>query len=110
MQEGLTKKLADMRADLCGPDPTPLERQLVERVVLCWLSLHDAELRCALISDAAPDQGEYWQRRVNQAHKRYLAAVKTLAMIRKLAIPVIIGQLNIANKQVNKAECLPAPT
>lgn len=104
MQEGLTKKLAEMRADLLGADPTPLERQLVDRVVLCWLAVHDAELRAALATDLAPGQGDYWQRRITHAHKRHLSAIKTLATVRKMAVPVIIGQINLAQRQVNKAE------
>jgi hypothetical protein len=99
MKEGLTKKLAEMRAELAGPSPTPLERQLVERVALCWLAVHDAELRAAMFGPLTPDQGDYWQRRINHAHKRHLSAIKTLAAVRKLALPAL--QVNIARKQVN---------
>jgi hypothetical protein len=34
-------------------------------------------------------------------HPGYLSAVKMLATVRKLAVPVIVGQVNIARKQVN---------
>jgi hypothetical protein len=44
---------------------------------------------------------------MDRAHKRYLSAIKTLATVRKLALPVL--QVNIAKKQVNVAgSCLPA--
>lgn len=104
MLEGLTKMRAEMRADLNGPDPSPLERQLVDRVVLCWLAVHDAELRAAIPASLAPKHADAWQKRIDAAHKRHLSAIKTLATVRKLAVPVIIGQLNIANRQVNKAD------
>ncbi len=107
VREGLTKKLAEMRADLNGPEPTPLERQLVDRVVVCWLAVHDAELRAAVLATIAPNQVDAWQKRIDAAHKRHLSAVKALATVRKLAVPVIIGQLNIATRQVNKAEVQP---
>ena len=107
MQEGLTKKMAEMRAELAGPDPSPLERQLVDRIALCWLAVHDAELRAALLTDLAPDQRDYWQRRISHAHKRHLSAIKTLATVRKMAVPVIIGQINVAERQVNNAEVRP---
>jgi hypothetical protein len=108
MREGLTKRLAEMRAELAGPDPSPLERQLVERVALCWLAVHDAELRAATFSSPAPDQGDYWQRRIDHARKRHLSAIKALATVRKMAVPDIIGQINVAQRQVNKAEVRPA--
>jgi hypothetical protein len=45
--------------------------------------------------------GNYYQRSISSAQKRYLAAIKTLALVRKLAIPIL--QVNIAKKQVNVA-------
>jgi hypothetical protein len=103
MQEGLAKKLTEMRAELNGPDPSPLERHLVERVVLCWLAVHDAELRAAVMAALAPNAADAWQRRIDAAHKRHLSAIRTLATVRKLAMPIIVGQLNIAQKQVNRS-------
>ncbi len=44
---------------------------------------------------------------MDRAHNRYLSAIKTLATVRKLALPIL--QVNIAKKQVNVAgPCLPA--
>jgi hypothetical protein len=108
VREGIIKKMAEMRTDLAGPDPTPLERQLAERIVLCWLTLYECELRFARARDLTIKQADYWQRRIDSGHKRYLSAIKTLATVRKLAVPVLIGQLNIAAKQVNKVACPPA--
>jgi hypothetical protein len=100
MKEAMLKKLAEMRAELAGPNPAPLELQIVERIVLSWLAVHDAELQA---SDAE-DHVDYWQRRINHAHRRHLSAIKALATIRKLAVPVIVGQLNVSQRQVNTAE------
>jgi hypothetical protein len=36
---------------------------------------------------------------MDATNRRFLAAVKTLALVRKLAVPVL--QVNIAKKQVN---------
>jgi len=101
LREALTLKLEAMREEVAGPDATPLERQLVERVVLCWLVVHEAEMRFANAGEMTSKQVEYWQRRIDHCHRRYLAAVKMLATVRKLALPVIVGQVNIAQKQVN---------
>ena len=107
-KEALARKLELMRAELAGPDPTPLERLLVERVVACWLQVQDADIRYGQgQKDRTIVQGDYQQRRMDHAHKRYLSAIKTLALVRKLALPVL--QVNIARKQVNVAGACPAP-
>jgi hypothetical protein len=100
-QEALTQKLKLLRDELAGPNPTPLERLLVERVVACWLQVQDADVRCAQAKDTSIKWAEYLQRRMTYAHKRYLSAIKTLALVRKLNLPVL--QVNIARKQVNVA-------
>src|SRR5262249_28985510 len=100
--EGLTRKLQLLREELAGANPSPLERLLVERIVACWLQVQDADVRYAQgQKDRTFAQGEYQQRRMDHAHKRYLSAIKTLALVRKLALPVL--QVNIAKKQVNVA-------
>src|SRR5262249_35136423 len=102
LEEALARKLEVVRAELAGPDPTPLERLLVERVVACWLQVQDADVRYAQAQkDCVIVQGDYQQRRMDRAHKRYLSAIKALALVRKLALPVL--QVNIARKQVNVA-------
>ena len=98
-REAAERKMARMLADLAGPDRTPLESLLADRIALCWLSLHDAEIRFAQAGDLTISQAKYWQLRINAAHKRYLSAIRTLAVVRKLAVPAV--QVNIARKQVN---------
>jgi hypothetical protein len=43
-------------------------------------------------------QGDYYQRQLDGAHRRYLSSTKALAQIRKLGPAV---QINIAEKQIN---------
>jgi hypothetical protein len=99
MKEAMEKKLANLRAELAGPSPSPLERLLVERAVLCWLVVHLYENRYAMSENLSIRQTEFHQRRIDQAHSRFLSAVKTLASVRKLAVPAL--QLNIGTNQVN---------
>jgi hypothetical protein len=100
-QEALMRKLELLRAELAGPNPTPVERLLVERVVACWLQVQDADIRYAQGKDLGLKWGAYSQDRMDRAHRRYLSALKALALVRKLAVPVL--QVNIAKKQVNVA-------
>jgi len=101
LRECAWKKLRLLREELAGPDPTPVERLLVERVVACWLQVYYFEAMMANNLGASMDWSDFHQRRVDHAHKRYLSALRTLAQVRKLALPVL--QVNIARKQVNIA-------
>jgi hypothetical protein len=105
-KEALTRKLEMLRAELSGPSPAPLERLLVERVVACWLQVQDADVRYAQAKKLSLEWGKYYQQRMDRANKRYLSAIKALAAVRKLALPVL--QVNIARKQVNVAGPAPA--
>lgn len=100
-REAVRRKLELLRAELAGDNPTPVERLLVERVLACWLQVQEAELRAAQLTDASIKQADFHQRRMDATNRRFLAAVKTLALVRKLAVPVL--QVNIAKKQVNVA-------
>jgi hypothetical protein len=108
VREATARRLETMRRQLAGDESTPLERQLADRVALCWLALHGAELRFALARDLSISQCDYWQRRIDHLHRRYLSAVKALATVRRLAVPVLIGQLNIAGQQVNQNGLAPS--
>jgi hypothetical protein len=93
-REATHRKLALLRAELAGPAPPPLERLLVERVVACWLQLHVSDIHLAQQSGSLTmAQAEYHSRNRDRAHNRYLSAIKTLALVRRLARPVL--QVNI---------------
>lgn len=100
-KEALTRKVELLRGELEGPNPTPVERLLVERIAACWLQVQDADVRYAQAKNLSRDWGDYYQRRMDRAHQRYLSAIKTLATVRKLALSSV--QVNIAKKQVNVA-------
>jgi len=106
VKESIARKMEALRAELGGPSPAPLERLLAERAVACWLHLHHLEMIYAQKESMSLELGTYYQRCIDRAHKRYLSALKTLAVVRKLAIPVL--QVNIARKQVNVAGACPA--
>jgi hypothetical protein len=99
IQEALRQKINAVRDDLAGPNPTPLERILCERVALCWFDAHEMDRRFINQTDITLTVAEYRESRRDRAHRRFLAACRTLATVRKLALPAI--QLNLANQQVN---------
>ena len=100
-KEAMRCKIEAVRDELAGPNPTPLERILSERVALCWFDTCDMDHRFADQSGLSFQQAEYQESRRDRAQKRFLAACKTLATVRKLGVPAI--QVNVARQQVNVA-------
>jgi hypothetical protein len=89
----LSARLDMMRADIGGESPTPLEVLLTEQVVSCWLWL---QLLDAFLSSQFRRNFPASHKRVGMAYllklvrfqesaeRRFLAAIKTLAQVRKL--------------------------
>ena len=101
--EAIGRQAHQLRQELAGVAPTPLERLLVSRIAACWLQLHYAEMRYTQnLGKLMMEQGEYHQRTIDRAQKRYLAAIKALAQVRRLLTPAL--QVNIADQQVNIAQ------
>jgi len=100
VQTAIEAKLKAMRKELLGESPSPVEVLLVSRAVACWLQVQDADIRYAQAQgDLTIKQADYHQPRMDAANRRYLAALRTLAQVRKFAVPAL--QVNIAKKQVN---------
>lgn len=83
LQESLRLKVREMKGNLQGDSPSPLETGVIERIVACWLQVQFAEV--ASVEHAEDDKAAYWQKRLDQAQRRYMSAVNTLVTIRKLA-------------------------
>jgi hypothetical protein len=98
-QKSLKITLEQMREELAGPNPSPLEILGAERVASCWLQLHYAEL---LYDQELPKltliQDDYYQKRLDRLHRRYLSSMRSLAQVRKLLKPKV-AQINIGEKQ-----------
>ena len=103
-KEGLARKLKAMRRELNGPAPSPLERLLVARIVANWLTLQYAEaLYAQRMKDGnlPLDVSTHQQERIDRSQRRYLAAIRALAHLRRLQVPAL--QVNVAEKQINVA-------
>jgi len=108
---GIQAKAVSLRGELTGPNPSPLEQLLAERIAVCWIQANDADLRAAqwqLSGGGSAAQGLYHAKRQEAAQRRLLAAIKTLATVRKLLHPSML-QVNISSgSQVNMASAAPA--
>lgn len=88
--ESVRCKLDEMKAELGGPSPGPLEVLLVERVLACWLQAHYADASYAQArgpGSTAAVRTELMKRQ-ESAQRRYLASLKQLAVVRKLQVGV----------------------
>lgn len=102
LSEAMTQKLAVMKATLLGPLPSELERLIVERVAICWLQVNYFDAKAAQPGDGQTfRQAEFALKQGEQSQRRYLRALKTLAEVRRLGVPIV--QLNVAKQQVNVA-------
>jgi hypothetical protein len=102
MAEAIGRTVDGLRAELTQPSDGPLERLLIDRVALCWLHLHYAEGAYAQKMDGLDAEwSEHSQRRIDRAQRRYLQAIRTLAQVRRLAVPAAV-QINVAEHQVNQ--------
>ena len=82
-----------MRAEIAGENPTPLEAVLTERVVSLWMLTTLLEVLIATqyrrnVGDGperlSPSYIIQQSRILDSATRRYLAAIKELARVRKL--------------------------
>jgi hypothetical protein len=105
-EEALYAKLDAMRADIAGEDPTPLEVLLTERVVSLWMltTLLEALLATQYRRDVgdgterlSPSYLLQQSRILESANRRYLAAIRELARVRKLEATAPVQ----VNTQVN---------
>ena len=99
VKETLLRHVAGLQEEHEGPTPSALERLLAERVVVCRL-----ELQCLDPALRGEEQmplrvAEFYDRQRDRAHRRYLAAMRSLATVRRLVVPSV--QVNIGAKQVN---------
>jgi hypothetical protein len=101
-REALVRNAELRHNEIAGPNPSPIERLLVERVVACWMYLNYLEGSYASDNKGLTiAQGIYRQKVLDRVHGRYLSAIRALADVRRLALPAL--QVNIAEKQVNIA-------
>lgn len=82
--ESLALRVEGLRAELEGPDSTPLERLAAARVVVTWLQCWYADASAAAMANVPPGVATFALERQDRAHKRHLSALGALAAIRRL--------------------------
>ena len=113
LQESTRRKAEQLRSELAGPGPSPVERLLVERVIACWLQTNYADAAYAQLKGNAPGQHTVALRRQGAAQQRYLQAMRALVTIRKLLrpglSPVDLAMRPVPEQPAGRLAGAPAP-
>jgi hypothetical protein len=109
--ETLHREIDEIAGELAGENPSPTESLLARVAALDWfaLKLYEARYFGASSSEEGmtPAQSEHALRRIDRTHRRLMAGLKTLANVRRLALPAL--QVNLAHQQVNVAGSFDVP-
>ena len=108
LKESLKIGWNEMQKELGGENPNPLEKLLIQQIVMSWMRLQLVEYHYTdtMNQSITLPMGRYWEGRLSAAQRRHLRAVETLARVRRLLSNTPAVQLNIAAKggqQVNVA-------
>jgi hypothetical protein len=116
VKESVKRGMEVLRDDLGFADAPPLEKLLIEQVVLCWVNLHMLELvhNDRLAENHTTEAGLYWDRRLSTAQRRFVRATESLARVRKLTSATRLQdartEATSAAKTVNNMRTLKALT
>jgi hypothetical protein len=98
LAETMRRHLDTMRSELAGPNPNPLDRLLVDRI----LATHVQVLYFEAMETTDPTAenlrvARYRMDRRDQAHRQFLSAVKMLATVRNLVARTQTIQIELLN-------------
>jgi hypothetical protein len=87
VRESILHGLSEMRCELGYESAPPLERILIEQVLICWLRLNLLEKLhwTKTLESHSTETGLYWDRRLSTAQRRLTRATESLAKVRRLA-------------------------
>lgn len=89
-------KMRNLAKELAGERPSPIERLLADRVALSWLTLHTYEVVYEFTQSPGGRVEAAHQRRITAASRRYLAALRALAAVRKVPRAILAAvQVNV---------------
>ena len=108
LAESVRLKLGALRQELSAEGASPLEKLLIERVVACWLQTcySDSVYAQAKGPASTPSVRQELMKRQDSSQRRYLAAIKQLALVRKLLRPAL-SPLQLALGAVGEERATP---
>lgn len=84
LKQCLVRKVNDIKQELSGTSPSPMEKLLVERVVTTWLRVHYCEAHDAQQDEKSLKWAEYRLKRYRTMADIHTKSIGALSMLRKL--------------------------
>ena len=109
LAESLRRKLAELKAELGGESPSPLEKLLAERISASWLQTAYFDGLLAQAAGAGEARLKVLRQMQDSAHRRHLASLKQLAVVRRLLRPAP-SPLELLRAPVGETSPAPAAT
>jgi hypothetical protein len=89
VKESLQRKVEAMHLEIGGAAPSPLEKLLVERIVISWVQVGQADAAVAQARSSNLEVHRVLVQRQGCAQRRLLEGVRQLANLRKLLRPAL---------------------
>jgi len=109
LAESLLFKLRALKAELGGDGDSPLERLLIARLAATWLQTAYFDGLVAQAGGAGEARLKVLRQQQDAAHRRHLAGIKQLALVRKLLRPAP-SPLELLRAPVGETSPAPAAT
>ena len=90
LKVAIEQRTDDLRRELTTPDDTALEQMLIDRVIVCFHAMNDAEGTFQNINrqvGVTLTKIEHYDKATDRAQRRYLTAVRELGLARRLRLP-----------------------
>jgi hypothetical protein len=90
LQAAIDQKTEHMRRELTTEGDTALEQMLIERVIVCYHAMNDAEGKLQNLNQqdgVTLTKIEHYDKTTDRAQRRYLTAVRELGLARRLRLP-----------------------
>jgi hypothetical protein len=84
IEESVSRRLKELKAELRGPRATALEELIIDLIGITFLAAQHGEIAAASPLGGSIQQANFRLRRAESAQRRFLNAIKTLAMLRAL--------------------------
>src|SRR5262249_14010699 len=78
------RRVAQLKKDLAGDDPTAIETVLIDHLACCHLAVQHAEIQAATPQGGSLEQAGFRLKRAESAQKRMLNATRALVSLRAL--------------------------
>lgn len=111
LKECLVRKVNDLKQQLGGPSPSPLESLMVERIVMAWLRLYYCDTHDAQHEESSVSWAEFRLKRYRTMSDLYAKSIGALALLRKLTLATVLPDVEPpAEKETPAAKALEPET